>query len=50
MLSYKLLITHVKKHVIYDNSKITETFLNTPVLSYGIKQNITYDGISMLPR
>jgi hypothetical protein len=50
MLSYKHQITKLKEHVVYENSKITKTFLKTPVLSYGRKQKIMYDGISMPPR
>jgi len=49
ILSYKHLINEVKKHTVYENSKITKTSLSTPVLSFGRQQNIAYDDISMPP-
>jgi len=49
ILTYKHIINQVKKHAVYENSKITKSSLSNPVLSFGRKQNIAYDGISMLP-
>lgn len=49
ILSYKHLINQVKKHAVYENSKITKTSLSTLVFSFGRQQNIAYDDISMPP-